>query len=122
VASVIEVLPALAVDPLPGRDDALLGLITLRGQTLPVVDVRRHLDLGSRAVRIDDHFLVACIQGRTVVLPCDRVLDVRTLVPHEDAETRALVQHGGRIAALLGDDGLILVPDLRECLALARAA
>jgi len=123
VGAVLEVLPALAVDPIPGRDGTLLGLITVRGQSLPVVDLRRHLGFEARPIRVEDHFLVARIRGRTLVLPCDRVLDVTMLAQHEDAETGALVRAGGRVETILrDDDGLVFVPDLRGCLALARAA
>ena len=123
VASVHEVLPALEVDVLPGAGEDLLGVITLRGRMVPVLDTRKRLGADARAVDVHDHFVVAEASGRLIVLPCDRVQGIASLARNEDAEAEDLVRAGGRIARVVRDaDGLVLVPDLTGALPEADAA
>ncbi|MDJ0521858.1 MAG: chemotaxis protein CheW [Planctomycetota bacterium] len=120
---VYEVLPSVEVDPLPGGGDALLGVITLRGRLVPVVDTWRHLGADPRPVGLRDHFLLTQVDGHYLVLPCDRVHGIQTLRISRDAESDALVRGAGRIASVVRDaDGLVLVPDLGGVLPEAEAA
>ncbi len=123
IGDVHEVLPALEVDHLPGDSGTLLGVMTLRGRMVPVVDLRRHLGESERPVRPQDHFLVAEWAGRHLVLPCDQVLGIQTLSREEDEETLTLVRGRGRIAWVVRDaQGLILVPDLTAAMPVEDAA
>ena len=123
VEQVREVLPSVEVDPLPGAGDAYLGVITLRGVLVPVVDLRRHLGIPPRPVGLRDHFLLAEQSGRRLVLPCDGVLGLQDLTREDDAGTSDLLRRGGRVALALRDTrGLVLVPALDELLTAAEAA
>ncbi|HVY62287.1 MAG TPA: chemotaxis protein CheW, partial [Planctomycetota bacterium] len=74
LAAVREVLPSLASEPLPGAPGAIEGVIDVRGEVVPVVDVRARLGLGARAISIADHIVVARAGDRTVGLRADRAL------------------------------------------------
>ncbi len=122
VASVSEVLPALAVDPLPGGGEALAGAITLRGRMIPVLASRSYLGHEAREVLAQDHFLIADVGGRALAVPCDRALGLALLsLEHESAGE--LVHDCDHIEGVARDeDGLILVPRLHACLPQRAAA
>lgn len=122
-AAVREVLPALEVDPLPGADSALLGVITLRGQMVPVLDTRAHLGMAPRPIELRDHFVVTESGGRLLVVPCDRVRGIQRLARNDDTEAEILLRSCGRLKSVVRDgDGLVLVPDLTGVLPEAEAA
>lgn len=117
VDTVREVLPALEVDRLPGESAELLGVINLRGRMVPVADSRRLLGAAPRPIRARDHFLVTEYDERILVVPCDRVLGMETLLQDDDEATYELVRVGARVARVVHDEhGLVLVPDLTTCL------
>ena len=122
-AVVHEVLPALEVDPLPGAAASLLGVITLRGQMVPVLDTRTHLGMAPRPVELRDHFVVTESAGRLLVVPCDRVRGIQQLTHNRDSEADTLLRSCGRLVAVVRDgDGLVLVPDLAGVLPEPEAA
>ena len=51
--SVVEVLPAVPVRPLPAMPDYVLGVVAYRGTMIPVIDVPRRL-AGEPAGNVDD--------------------------------------------------------------------
>lgn len=71
-----EVVPPLPVRPVPRAPEAVEGVVDLRGEVVPLVDVRRRFGLpaapGSRKARL----LVIRVEGRTQALLVDAVLEV----------------------------------------------
>lgn len=58
LASVREVLRMMRIQPLPGAPAGVLGVINVRGETIPVVDVESRLPAGARSPTIDYHLVV----------------------------------------------------------------
>ena len=122
VAVVSEVLPACAIDPLPGGGEAIAGAITLRGRMIPVLASRPYLGHATRGTLPQDHFLLAELDGRTLVVPCDRALGLAVLTP-DDAAASELIHDCDHIAAVARDEqGLVLIPRLTGCLPQRAAA
>jgi purine-binding chemotaxis protein CheW len=114
---VLEVLRAVAIRPLPLAPKLVEGIIDLRGELVPVLDIRARLGLPAKSIEPSDHFVLSRVAQRRVVLRVDRALslaEVRRL-PLTAAENLP-----GGIAHISGaarlSDGLILIHDLAEFL------
>lgn len=77
LADVVEILPMVALTAVPESSPWLPGVINLRGQTLPVIDLRKRLGLPTRDVDPSANIIIANPgKGEGVGLIVDRVLDV----------------------------------------------
>lgn len=116
-AEVREVVRAVAVAPLPRAPDVVDGLINLRGEPVPVLDVRRRFGLAASEVLPGQHFVVARAGARTVALRVDRALELLE-VPEEairSAEPAVSGAEGVEGIAVL-PDGLLVIHDLTRFL------
>ncbi|MGV3522813.1 MAG: chemotaxis protein CheW [Candidatus Sericytochromatia bacterium] len=71
----IFALPALSV--LPGMPRLLLGFVTLAGQSVPVLELARLLDLPEQPEHIDQHLLL--LQPSRQLCRVERVLEIASL-------------------------------------------
>ncbi len=79
LATVREVVRAVAITPLGGHSSTLLGFINVRGDLVPVVDARATLHLPRRGMRTSDRMVLVTCAGGTMAVPVDRALDVVSL-------------------------------------------
>ncbi len=73
VIVVDRIVPAVEVTRLPGLPEHLLGLISVKGSDVPVLDMRRLLSLPLREVRARDKMIIAGGPKRAVALVIDDV-------------------------------------------------
>lgn len=115
--AVVEILPALAVQPLPGQPPFVAGAIDLRGTTVPVLDLRVRFGRPPRPMELSDKLIVARAHGRTIALWVD---GVEGLVPRDGVRWTPV---GGLVVgdrSLVGvattADGLYAIHDLEAFL------
>jgi len=117
-----ELLRAVRLTPLPRAPAVVEGLLDLRGELLPVLDVRRRFRLPARRLSSSDHLIVAQAGHRRVVLRVDRAESLLALEPDKlDTSPRELPGVGYVAGALKLPDGLVLLHDLRTFLSEAEA-
>lgn len=121
LTDVDEVLPAAEAAPLPHAPEVIRGLLNLRGEPLPLLDLRTRLGLPGREAHPDDHVLVCRVAGRRIGVWVDRADDVRRL---EDGEVRSVPDSTARhfAGAAMVEDGVLLVSDVASFLSLEEAA
>jgi purine-binding chemotaxis protein CheW len=73
VSRVDRVLPALEISPLPDAPPVLAGCAVLRGEVVPVLDLRRCLSLPEREIRLDDFLVLARGIGGALAFFADSV-------------------------------------------------
>jgi purine-binding chemotaxis protein CheW len=113
---VAEIAPRVLVTPLPDAPSPVLGVITVRGKLVPVVDLRGRLGHAAREPRVEDHFVIAIGARRTVALVADRALGLRDI---RVSELRPPVLPSQQIAGIaVLPDGLVLLQDLDRVLSL----
>lgn len=76
LASVQQVVPMLAISHLPEEPEIALGVINLRGQVIPVLDIRRRFGLPTREYTLNAQLLVVQTERRIVAFPVDEVQGV----------------------------------------------
>lgn len=111
-SAVDEVQLAALPTPLPGAPDIVEGVLDVRGDVLPVVEVRRRLGMASRPVALDDCLVVTRANGRRLVLRVDDAVTVTQvqraeLVPDPRFVGAAYVDGTGT-----DDDGLLVLLDV----------
>ncbi len=88
-----EVLRAVTVSPLATHQAAVEGVINLRGQIVPVLDIRALFDLTAKPIEHTDHLIVVQAGNRAVMIRADRAVDVLRLNT-QDVEGTANVVSG----------------------------
>jgi purine-binding chemotaxis protein CheW len=94
---VLEVQPLKELTPLPCTPAFVRGIVNLRGRILPVLDLKRFLDLPEQG--IGDFHSVIFVKGGDFVLGllADIVIGVRTLTTH------SLVDHLPTLSGIRGE-------------------
>lgn len=129
--SVLEIVRAVAITPLPGAPAGVEGVVDLRGTIVPVFDLRARLGLLPRPLLIADHLLV-CDAGAcgVVIVRVDRITQIRAnadapelpqVGPSTDRLVRALARLPDGIVVVCDLSAVLTEPDL-EALARAMAA
>ena len=117
-----ELIRAVRLTPLPRAPAVVEGLLNLRGELLPVLDMRRRFRLPARPLSSTDHLVVARAGPRSVALRVDRAEGLLALETGQlDASPRELPGVGYVAGALKLPDGLVLLHDLRTFLSEAEA-
>ena len=112
-AAVERVERAVEIEPLPAAPRGVRGIIALQGRIVPVFDLRALLGEPARAVRADDHMVIAHTRWRTVALLVDAVSGVVPRVAAQITPAAEILPHLGAISGVLKlDDGLVLIHDI----------
>jgi len=116
VEPVDQILPMLAITPLPEGSgelaDSVLGAINLRGQVMPVVDLRRHVGQRPAALERDTPLVVTHIGDLAVSLVVDEVIDVLTVREGDITPPGEVLPEGLGQAPVLA--GLVCIPGTAE--------
>ena len=103
-ADVQELLAALLVMPLPGAPDGIEGVINLRGEIVPVLDVRKRFGMATKPVALADHFIVVRTSDRALALHVDRVVELARLdagaLAALETQTTRVAKHGDAMVLL----------------------
>lgn len=126
LSSVIRVLRAVEITPLPKAPPIVIGVVNLGGHIIPVVSLRRRFALPERSLELTDHLIVAetCRPdvreegGRILAIVVDGVVGVQDLSAHETAAETILpgLEHLKGVAKTR--EGLVLIHDLDTFLSL----
>jgi purine-binding chemotaxis protein CheW len=115
-----EVVRAATPSPLPGAPAVVLGVLNVRGELVPVLDVRSRFGLKPRALVHTDHILIVHAAGRLVALAVEAA-DVLVELPAERIEDApAYGEHVAGVAKL--EDGTLVIYDLTSFLSAAEGA
>lgn len=107
VEPIMRIVPMVTITPLPEIGDPVAGVINVRGQAVPVVDLRRHVGLEQAPYLLHTPIILAQIGQGPVGLIVDEVLDVLGLASSELIPPDKILPEGLGQAPVL--DALALV-------------
>lgn len=119
---VIEVVRAVAIRRLPSAPAISLGIIDVRGEIIPVFDVRLRFGHPHKPLALSDQFVIAQAGPRRVALHVDSALGLQklsVLAVQDAANLPNELAHVNGVAPT--DEGLVLIHDLRGFLSQAEA-
>lgn len=100
VSDVVEALSMVALAYVPGAPRWLIGMLNLRGQVLPVLDLRLRLGFPARACGLDTPIIVVRTRDRLAGLIVDEVSEVVSLSANALAPPDALAGDAHPIVAV----------------------
>ncbi len=80
------VIRAVTLTPLPGAPPTIEGVLNLRGRVVPVLNMRRLLQLGDKAIEHTDHLIIVETPRGLLAIRADRAIDLCRL---DDADVQA---------------------------------
>ena len=117
-----EALPGQPADPVPGAPAGVQGIIHVRGEVMPVVDLRVPLAIAAPATDPTGKLVVVEVDQERFALRVDRVADV-VKVQAEAIEPRAIGPHPDALCGFARlPQGLVQLVDPRALLAIAAGA
>ena len=114
-----EVLRAATPSPLPRAPAIVLGLLNVRGELVPVIDVRSRFGLRPRALAHTDHLVVATAGTRSVAFAVEAADVLVEVVADAIEVARAHGEHVAGVVKLA--DGALVVYDLATFLSQTEA-
>ena len=110
VDKVIEVLHMVAFSELPTRRNDILGLITVRDEVMPLIDLRLHFGMKDAPLKLDSPLIAVREATGSMALICDdtdRVEEIRASQMTKVSESqygayvRGVAKLSGRLLLLL---------------------
>jgi purine-binding chemotaxis protein CheW len=117
--AVERVVHVVEVTRLPGAPGIIAGIVNVRGQVIPVVDIRKRFLLPERDPELSDQLIVARTSRRAVALIADTVSGVVECDQADVIAAEAILpgmEYIKGIAKL--KDGMLLIHDLDSFLSL----
>jgi len=119
LSAVDRTVRMVEITPLPKAPEIVLGVITVNGKIVPVLDIRRRFGLAERRTGLSDHLIIARTVKRTVALVVDGANDVIERQAEEIIPPDAILpgmEHVGGVVKL--EDGMVFIHDLDGFLSL----
>lgn len=122
ISDVGEIVRAVTIVPLPKAPPIIEGIINVRGRVVPVLDVRAHFRLPSKAAAHTDHLILAQAGKRLVAIRADRAHDLVSVSAGDIEEAKASVPGADYVMGVAKlPHGLVLIHDLRTFLEAAES-
>ncbi len=117
IERVQEIQQIVAFSEVPGGSSGVVGMINLRGQVIPAVDMRRLLGIAPQEYTLDTPMLICRIDEQLVALVADEVQDVIELPEGCIQDAPAMHALSSKMLGVARmDDGLIYLLDLDRLL------
>lgn len=122
VTAVARIVLAAEITTLADAPEAILGLINIAGEIMPVLDVRRRLGFPRRDMELSDRFILTRANGMPIALLVESVEGVVELPAHSIStgnradlwSASAAVGIGGSIVVIQNIDALVSTDVLRH--------
>lgn len=103
--------------PVPKAPSFVLGVITISGRIIPVLNTRILLGLPDKEIGLDDHLLIAWDAGLKVALLIDEIIGVTDFNPQKFIASRDIFPGIGEVqGALRLEEDVIFIYDLKGLL------
>ncbi len=121
INNVAEVLKMTRVTPLPQSIDFVEGVINLRGEVIPVIDLRKRFGLEETERTSESRIIIVEVDGRMFGLIVDSVSEVARL-PNKQIQDAPEQVAGGRSHLIMGvgkiDDRMLIILNIEHVLSI----
>jgi purine-binding chemotaxis protein CheW len=113
LASVERAVRAVAITSLPKAPSAVLGIVNVKGNVVPVYDLRRRFRLPEREINLTDQLMIARTSRQIVALLVDTVNGVFEVPEEEITSAEKILPEVEYVRGVVKlPDGLVLIHDL----------
>ncbi len=122
LSAVERVVRAVQVTPLPKGPPIVLGVVNVRGQIIPVINLRRRFGLSESELSLGDSFVLARAGTRGVALVADGVDGLLELFEKDVVTSTAILPSAQYLEGVVKlNDGLVLIHNLESFLSVEEA-
>ena len=117
--NVLKVIHVVAIRSLPKAPEIITGIINVKGQIIPVADIRKRLKLAEHEIDPDDRLIITDTGQRQIALLVDSVADIRDLSTAQMTSaiyTLPFAKHLRGVAKM--EDGMALIYNLDQFLSI----
>lgn len=119
LSAVDRTVRMVEITPLPKSPEIILGVITVNGTIVPVLDIRRRFGIAPKKIKLSDHLLIARTTTRTVALVVDAVHEVIERTDGDVVLPETIVPGMEYVKGVVKlDDGMVFIHDLNGFLSL----
>jgi purine-binding chemotaxis protein CheW len=119
LSNVERIVRVVEITSLPKAPEIVLGVINVRGQVIPVVNIRKRFRLPEREIALSDHLIIAQTSRRAVALLADRVGQVLEVLENDIISAKKILPAMDYVEGVVKlADGLILIHNLEKFLSL----
>lgn len=123
VINIVRVVRMVAITPAPNTPPVIEGVVNVRGQVIPVLNLRQRFGLTAVPPTIHNHLLIVKTEARTMGLIVDRVSKVLILAAGQLDDAAGMGLTMARYLAAVGklNDRLLLILDPNSLLSVEEA-
>jgi len=119
ISKITRIVNIVEITPLPHHSDFISGVINLHGLVVPVINIRKRLNLEDREPCISDIMLIANIADRTIAFIADEVKNIVTPEEREVTDMNNILPVVDFIHEVVKvDDKLLPVYDFEKLISL----
>jgi purine-binding chemotaxis protein CheW len=103
-----RVAPVVEVTPVPDAPDAVMGIINVRGQVMPVLNLRKKLKFPDRALKLSDQLMICNVGERKMAVLVD---GIEGAAEYDDDDIGTETSDGITRNVLKTEDGIVFLYD-----------
>ncbi len=104
---VVQVYDAVSYEPVSGTHPSVMGMINIRGQMAPLIDIRPRWQLNSYPIDLSEQIVVFQCHGITVSIIVDKVIGTRTIPAQKIISLASLVEENFPHYVIATPEGII---------------
>jgi len=119
INSIDKISKLVEITPLPNAPAIVIGIINVQGDVMPVVDIRRRLNLPSKEYELNDHLIIGHTEKRSLAILADDIGELIEIQPKRLTKRGDILPGLGPISGAIKLQGdVILIHDLESFLSL----
>lgn len=112
---VVEIIRMIAITPVPESEAGIEGVINLRGEIVPVLDLRRNLNLETIPFTLSTQIIIVQVDGRKIGLVVDSVTKVTNVLEGAVMPSQQIAPNGKHLLGVAKTtDYLLLILDVNS--------
>lgn len=119
INSVDRISKLVEITPLPNAPEVVVGIINVQGNVMPVVDIRKRLNIKPKEYDLNDHLIIGHTEKRSLALLADDIGELIEIQPKRLTKKGEILPGLGPISGAIKLQGdVILIHDLESFLSI----
>jgi purine-binding chemotaxis protein CheW len=109
---IVRVSQIVEITSIPNAPETVMGIINVMGEVVPVIDLRKRLNLPPRPVSLSDYLIIAKNKNQTVSFVVDAIIGLIPAIQDNDVSLKNIIHNSPLIERVIKEnDEFILIID-----------
>ncbi len=114
---VLRVSQIVEITSVPQASESIMGIINVMGEVVPVVDLRKRLDLPAKPFALTDYIIIVQTDTQAVSFVVDEIIGLIPAFDDKDVSLKNIIRNSPVIERVIKEhDEFILIIDSRKLL------